>query len=304
MGIKSKIIKWIDKLIAKATAWIDEQERAADAAREAETDGASVDCTPVTVQAAQEAHDALYGKEEGYGALPWNRCRHSSNWDGNNAAKRYMNMISPKFSDKKFAEYLDWIVARGCDHCHVLLVNGADGEGSGYDCLTNASTRELALKRVKAIRGKGLGVVGWIVADDSDSDRKKIFANPSKYAEGLKPYFPYLSYVVIGLEMDEKLGGEQIPASKWKALRDAVKSAGWTGKFGTHHTSGKYPYASLGEIVCDQLDPSCTTAQIKSSVKALRAKGLEVVGFEYDRNPNRLKANASLDAGAFSCGNW
>lgn len=254
--------------------------------------------------AADNPLDSAYAGAGDYpAAVPWDKCRYSSNWD-NGAAKRLMNILSPKFDDKKFGDYLAWIVAQGCDHCHVIFVNGADGEGSGYDCLTNASTRELALKRIKVIRGKGLGVVGWIVADDSDSDRKKIFSNPAKYAEGLKPFLPYLSYVVIGLEMDEKLGGEQIPIAKWKALRDAVKSAGWTGKFGTHHTSGKYPYASLGEIVCDQLDPSCTTSQVKSSVKALRGKGYAVCGFEYSRDPDRSRSQAALDAGAFSVGNW
>ena len=236
-------------------------------------------------------------------SVPWDRCRYSSNWD-NGAAKRLMNILSPKFDDKKFGDYLAWIIGKGCDHCHAIFVNGADGEGAGYDALTNSATQELALKRVKLIRSKGLGVVGWIVTDDSDSDRKKIFSNPAKYAEGLKPFMPYLSYIVLGLEMDEKLDGEQIPTSKWKALRDAVKNAGWSGKFGTHHTGGKSTYASLGEIVCDQLDPSCTTSQIKSSVKALLSRGYAVCGFEYSRNPDKSKSQAALDAGAFSVGNW
>ena len=293
MGLGTKLKKWFNKLVDKFKELVEAQEAAADVAS-GTWDGPSEDYEAPN---AQEIHD------EAYGSLAWNKCRYSSNWD-NGAAKRLMNILSPKFDDKKFGDYLAWIVAKGCDHCHVIFVNGADGEGSGYDCLTNASTRELALKRVKTIRGKGLGVVGWIVSDDSNSDRKKIFSNPAKYAEGLKPFLPYLSYVVIGLEMDEKLGDEQIPIAKWKALRDAVKNAGWTGKFATHHTSGKYPYASLGEIVCDQLDPSCTTSQIKSSVRALRDKGYAVCGFEYSRDPDRSRSQAALDAGAFSVGNW
>ena len=293
MGLGKKLKKWVNKLVDKFKEWVEAQEAAADAAS-GTWDGPSEDYEAPDVQ---EIHN------EAYGSLAWDKCRYSSNWD-NGAAKRMMNILSPKFDDKKFGDYLGWMIGKGCDHCHVLLVNGADGEGAGYDCLTNASTRELALKRVKTIRGKGLGVVGWIVTDDSDSYRKKIFSNPAKYAEGLKPFFPYLSYVVLGLEMDEKLDGEQIPVGKWKALRDAVKNAGWGGKIGTHHTSGKSTYASLGEIVCDQLDPSCTTSQIKSSVKALRDKGYAVCGFEYSRNPDKSKSQAALDAGAFSVGNW
>ena len=54
----------------------------------------------------------------------------------------------------------------------------------------------------------------------------------------------------------------------------------------------------------DQLDPSCSTSDISKSVKALRSKGYEVCGFEYSRGPDKAKAQAALDAGAFGCGNW
>ncbi len=233
-------------------------------------------------------------------AKPWKDCRHSSNWDGANAAKRMMNLVSPKFSDAKVKEYLDWQQGIGCDHVHLLLVNEADGEGAGYDALADTSARKTALARVKQIRARGMGVVAWIVADDSNGYRKKVFADPAKYAAGLKEYMPYLSYIVLGLEMDEGEGS----AAKWKALRDAIKSAGWDGTFATHHTSGKSTHAGLGSIVMDQLDPSCSTADIKKSVQALRAKGKDVCGFEYSRGPDKAKAQAALDAGAFGCGNW
>jgi hypothetical protein len=100
--------------------------------------------------------------------------------------------------------------------------------------------------------------------------------------------------------MDEGEG----TSAKWKSLRDAVKAAGWDGPIATHHTSGKTTHASLGSIVMDQLDPDCSTADIAKSVKALRAKGYEVCGFEYSRGPDKSKAQEALDAGAFGCGNW
>lgn len=233
-------------------------------------------------------------------AMPWNQCKYSSNWDGNNAAKRMMNLVSPKFSDAKVKEYLDWQQSVGCDHCHLLLVNEADGEGAGYDALADASAKKTALQRVKQIRARGMGVVAWIVADDSDNYRKRIFNDPAKYANGLKDYMPYLSYICLGLEMNEGEGS----SAKWTALRDAIKAAGWTGPFATHHTSGKYGHAGLGSIVMDQLDPSCTVSDIAKSVKALCGKGYEVCGFEYSRGPDKAKAQAALDAGAFGCGNW
>jgi len=233
-------------------------------------------------------------------ARPWRDCRYSSNWNGSNASKRMMNLVSPKFSDAKVKEYLDWQISVGCDHVHLLMVNEADGEGAGYDALADASARKTALARVRQIRARGLGVVAWIVADDSNNYRKRIFADPAKYAEGLKDYMPYISYIVLGLEMNEGEGS----AAKWKSLRDAIKAAGWTGPFATHHTSGKSTHASLGSIVMDQLDPSCTTADIAKSVKALKVKGYEVNGFEYSRGPDAAKAQAALGAGAFGCGNW
>ncbi len=233
-------------------------------------------------------------------AKPWKECKYSSNWNGGNASKRMMNLVSPKFGDSKVKEYLDWQVGIGCDHCHLLLVNEADGEGAGYDALADSATRKTALKRVQRIRARGLGVVAWIVADDSDGYRKKIFADPAKYADGLKDFMPYLSYIVLGLEMNEGEGS----SAKWKSLRDAIKKAGWDGPFATHHTSGKSTHASLGSIVMDQLDPDCSTADIAKSVKALRAKGYEVCGFEYSRGPDKSKAQEALDAGAFGCGNW
>jgi hypothetical protein len=233
-------------------------------------------------------------------AKSWRDCKRSSNWDGKNASRRMMNLVSPKFSDAKAKEYLDWQIGRGCDHIHLLLVNQGDGEGADYDALADASAKAVALRRVQAARACGLGVVAWIVADDSNEYRKRIFADPGKYAKALRDYMPYLSYIVLGLEMDEGEGG----AAKWKALRDAIKAAGWSGPFATHHTSSRSAYASLGSIVMDQLDPSCNASQIKASIKSLRNKGYEAVGFEYARGPDRAKAQAALDAGAIGVGNW
>ena len=283
MGLKKKLKKLLEKLVGKVKAWIDEQNAAADAAREEEEQ----ESCPSSVELPASS-------------VPWNKCRYSSNWNGTNASRRHMNMVSPKMSDKQFGEYLSWIIANGCDHVHLLMVNQADGECAGYDALTDSKSRQVALDRVVTIRAKGLGVVAWVVADDSDGYRKQIFANPKKYADGLSYFFPYLSYICLGLEMDEGEGS----IAKWQSLRDAIKAAGWNGKFATHHTSGKATHAGLGSIVMDQLDPSCSTADIAKSVKALKAKGYEVCGFEYSRGPDKSRSQAALDAGAFSCGNW
>lgn len=261
-----KVREWI-------RAWVAEQNAAIDAARAALGVG---------------------------GAVPWDKCVRSSNWNGSNASKRMMNLVSPYFSDAKVKEYLDWQVSLGCDHVHLLLVNQGDGEGAGYDALADDAAKKTALARVKQIRARGLGVVAWIVADNSNGYRKKVFADPAKYANGLKDFMPYISYVVLGLEMNEGEGS----AAKWQTLRDAIVAAGWDGPFATHHTSGKTTHAGLGLIVMDQLSPSCSAQDVAKSVASLRAEGFEVCGFEYSRGPDRAKAQAALDAGAFGCGNW
>lgn len=211
-------------------------------------------------------------------------------------------MLSPKFDDKKFGDYLAWIIGRGCDHAHVFLVNEGDGEGAGYDCCTDAKANALALERLRTIRSKGLGVVLWVVADDSPNYRAKLFADPAKYARGAANLLPYASAIVVGLEMNE---GKPAPSeAQWKAVRSAFKSFA-NVPFGVHHTSGnEFKYASLGDFICGQLATSCSAADIRKQIAAIKAKGKDAVGFEYSRGPDRPRAQAALDAGAHAVGNW
>ena len=250
----------------------------------------------------QEAAGGASGASAGEGAAqpsaaPLEACVRASCWNGENAETRYMNMLSPRFSDSKFADYLAWTVAQGCDHVHLLLMNEGDGEGAGYDC-GDASTLRKAEERIRAILARGLGVILWLVADDSANYRKRLFNDPSKYIARLAPLLPYASCVCLGLEMDE--GATE---ANWKAVKKALLDV-WDGPVATHHTGGKHTFISLGEVVMDQLAPSCTAAQIKSSVRKLKDKGKIVYGFEYARRPDAAKAKVALDAGAQGVGNW
>lgn len=242
----------------------------------------------------------------------WDTTVHASCWNGNNASERMMNVLSPKMADATFKARLAWMKGRGCDAAHVFLVNQGDGEASGYspwgagkapnagNC--DATTVAHMKARIAALRAAGLAVVIWIVADDSNAWAKALFQNATGAMSALwkAGMFADASYVVLGLEMDE-YGS----SSQWTSLRDALRKTGYVGKIGVHHTSGKYPFLSLGDIVLDQLDPSnATPSAIVSSVKALRAKGKAVVGFEYSRGADRAKAQVALSAGAFAVGNW
>lgn len=229
----------------------------------------------------------------------WKECVHASCWDGSNAQRRMMNMLSPKFSDGKFKEYLDWMKGRGCDTAHVFLMNGGDGEGAGYTAVDNVG---LTIKRLKQFRSAGFAVVPWIIADDSSAYAKKLFANPEQFiaAFDAAEIFKYASMVVLGLEMDE-YGN----AAQWNSVRKAIKNHCPKMKLGVHHTSGKYTFANLGDVVFDQLDPKAATkSAITASIKKIRSMGKEAVGFEYARQADRKKAQWALDAGAFGVGNW
>lgn len=235
--------------------------------------------------------------------VPWNKAVHASCWDGANASRRMMNLLSPHFPDAKFQEYAAWMKARGCDTAHVILVNKADGEGAGYNCATNAAHAALAKARIDSLCRKGFAVVPWIVADDSAAWAKDLFANAPARMKALADaeLFALASYVVLGLEMDEYGNMAQ-----WAAVREALRAAGYKGKIGTHHASGnRFPFAGLGDIVLGQLDPKgATDSTIRAQIKAIRALGKEAVGFEYARSPDRNKAQIALAAGAIGVGNW
>lgn len=230
-------------------------------------------------------------------------CVHASCWDGANASRRMMNILSPGFSDAKFDEYVAWMKSRGCDTAHVFLINEKDGERAGQNCATNPDHARLAKKRIEKLRKARFAVVPWVIADDSSAYIKDLFAHPEERVKALADagLFDQASYIVIGLEMDEARGG----GTGWPKVASAIRKH-YNGRLGTHHASGNsFAYAGLGEIVLGQLGPKEANAKtIAAQVVKIRGMGKEAVGFEYERHPNRDKANAALAAGAIGCGNW
>lgn len=228
----------------------------------------------------------------------WKECTKASCWTGTNAKHRLMNMLSPYMSNDHFKEHLKWMKKRGCNTAHLILLNKNDGECAGYNAADNA---KLTKKRIKKLRLAGMAIVPWLVTDDSSAWARQLFADPDKYIKAWEKagIFDYASYVCLGLEMDE-YGS----AKDWEKVHNALKRV-WKGKIAVHHTSGKYPFASLGNIICDQMEPAKATPKaITASVQKLIAMGKAVVGFEYSRTEDREKAQAALNAGAFGCGNW
>ena len=230
------------------------------------------------------------------------KCRLASCWEGANASRRMMNILSPHFTDAKFRDYLAWMKARGCDTAHVFLINKGDGEGAGYNCATDSNAARTAKRRIEKIRDEGLAVVPWIIADDSADWARDLFANADERVEALRKagLFDEASYIVLGLEMNE-YGN----AKDWNRVAVALR-ARWSGKIGVHHTSGNaFPFAGIGDIILGQLEPAkANAATIADQIRKIRALGKQAVGFEYARSPDRAKAQAALDADAIGCGNW
>lgn len=232
----------------------------------------------------------------------WRDCVHASCWDGANAPRRMMNILSPHFPDAKFREYRDWMRSRGCDTAHVFLANQGDGEGAGYNCATDANAARVARLRIRDLFLHGLAIVPWLMADDSSKWARDLFARPDERVEALRKagLLELASYVVLGLEMNE-YGS----LSDWTRVAVALR-ARWRGKIGAHHTSGNsFPFAGLADIVLGQLEPSAATpSAITAQIVAIRALGKASVGFEYSRHPDNGLARAALAAGAIGCGNW
>lgn len=242
-------------------------------------------------------------------AIPaWDACTRASCWRGANAANRMMNMLSPAFTDAKFAEYRDWMRSIGCNTSHVFLSNKADGEGGGY-CIygtswtweINAAFCDVFRSRIADLRAHGFAVVVWLLADDSSAWNKEAAKNFPKYLQDLKAQglLDQASTVVAGLELDEYYQSAQV-----SALVNAIRKV-YPGKVGTHQTSGRYEFSALADVVFYQVNPGKSAAQIKAEAsKVVKATGKPVNFFELDRQPNRALCDAAFAGGAFAVGNW
>lgn len=243
------------------------------------------------------------------GSIPaWDACTLASCWNGKNASQRMMNILSPAFTDAKFAQYRDWMLSIGCNTAHLFLSNKADGEGGGY-CIygqswswtVNKAFCDIFLARIADLRAHGFAVVPWLFADDSGAWNKEAAKDFPRYLADLKAagLLDQSSIVVDGLELDEYYQSSQV-----STLANAIRKV-WTGKVGTHQTSGRFDYAALADIVFYQVNPGKSAAQIKAEAqKVVKATGKPLCFFELDRQPNRALCDAALAGGAYAVGNW
>ena len=233
----------------------------------------------------------------------------ASCWEGQNAGKRHMNELSPHFTEGQVSDRLDWAVNRGCNTVHWFVTNQGDGEGAGYSIYgtgtptpgkVDAGSVERMKRRIAMARKKGLAVVLWLLADDSSKWNKVLLASPKAFAEDLKHcgLLDDAVAVVLGLEMDEYMSSSQA-----QALAAAVRGV-YSGKVGTHHTSGKGTFAGLGDILFWQTKTGLSEAQIRAQVVQAKGFGKPVVMFEIARNPQQGLCKAALAEKAIGVGNW
>ena len=238
----------------------------------------------------------------------WPATSLASCWEGKNAEKRHMNTLSPKFTDEEAERRFRWASERGCNTVHLFVCNQGDGEGSGYSIYGGAPVlgkvdKEAAARmerRLRTARKLGLSVALWLMADDSAKWNRTLLGNPRQYAADLKAsgLLGLACCVVLGLEMDEYMSAAQA-----QALAAAVREV-WSGKTGTHHTSGKGTFAGLGDVLFWQTKTGLSAQEAKAQTAQAARFGRPVVMFEMARQPARGLCEAALEAGAAGVGNW
>lgn len=246
----------------------------------------------------------------GHRAPTWNKATHASCWDGPDAEKRMMNVMSPLMDEATFAERLRFMKGRGANTAHVLLVNRGNGECAGYSpwgigigpCVgpCDAETVRLMRHRISVLRDHGLAVVVWVMSDDSKPWARDLAANAQDCMAAIANagLFDDASTVVAGLEMDEYWD-----AGEASAVIGAIRRV-YGGMVGVHHTGGRAPFVGLCDILFFQTAPGKSAAKIASETERALTSGKPVNFFELDRHPNRELCEAALEAGAFGVGNW
>lgn len=239
----------------------------------------------------------------------------SSNWTGAGAAKRMMNILSPRISDGEFKRRVKWVLDRGCDHVHLILNNAGDGpgDGAGYGMYGAKFTWQpdkgfikLALERMRYCRRKGLGVVVWAFTDDSGAMNREAAKNFEKAAADIHRFKldRYASGIVCVLESKESYTVGQVHVLANALRRHCGLPAG------THENSGYLKYAGCGDFVMYQTSPGLSIDQLKGEARKVDAAvGKPWWYFELERQEARDKCAALMEFGKIlkwfrGVGNW
>jgi len=237
----------------------------------------------------------------------WDECTKSSNWSGNNAALRMMNILSPHMSDATFKERVKWMKGRGCNCAHVFVCNKADGEKAGYspygnkfDFVLDKNYCKVMGDRIKKLNKEGLGVILWLAADDSTAWNKTMAKNFPRYLKDIKElgWFDYASSVCLALEANEYFSTQDMIN-----LANATRAV-YKGKIATHHTSNKADFVALGDLLFYQIEPTSNQTVVANACKKALSYGKPVNFFESDRHENRANCETAFKCKCYAVGNW
>ena len=245
-----------------------------------------------------------------FGPPKWNKATLASCWDGSNAQKRMMNILSPHFSDGKVKDYIKWQKERGANTTHIILSNNADGEGGGYSIYGNSISWQvdknwvkMAKKRIDMCRKAKLAVVLWLITDDDKGWNKQIAGNANQYLKDLSDngLLKEASTIVLGLELDEyfnRSGDEKYVENLMNATKKYYK-----GKIGTHHLNNSTRFVHYGDILFYQVGVNRSLNTIANDTKQALRFGKPVNFFELSRHADKERSQVALDNGAFAVGN-
>lgn len=234
----------------------------------------------------------------------------SSCWTGKGAARRMMNMLSPKMPAATFRQYARWQLGRGCNTVHVILANQGDGEFAGYSPFgpggglkLHSTSCRLMLDRMAELRGMGFGVVPWCWTDDSGAFTGRPVKELQEQIRLMSQVglFAGAGAVVLGLEVNEYWSARQC-AELVPVLRQVSGGA----LVCLHQTSDRIDFSPLSDVCFWQTNPGKKPAAMKKLVMDVvrRLGGKPLVAFELDRKENRALCQAALSAGASGVGNW
>lgn len=210
-----------------------------------------------------------------------------------------MNGLSPAIPFAEFKARVKWAEGRGCNCLHLFLVNKGDGEGCGYSVMDAATANE-ANRRIEWAAKRGLGIVLWCIADDSNAWAKSLDFDALMKVCKSRGWLDIASTIVVGLECDEYWSANEV------AKRIAVIRQYYHGKVGVHQTSGRIDYAPFADIMFYQTNPNKSGSGIMSeTIKTIGKLGGKPMNFfELSRHEDRQLCEAAFSGGAYGVGNW
>ena len=145
---------------------------------------------------------------------------------GDNASKRYMDLLNPRFSFTDFVEYVKRHKAHGFNQMLFALYNEHDGPWAGYNVI--AGDIDQALKKLHYAREQGMNIQLWVITDDNPklykTGKKDFKRIESMYKKAFETYWAYTDSWCVMLEYEDSRWSEENIAKLIKILKQQWQS--------------------------------------------------------------------------------